>query len=238
MQKPASWAQLSQWPTTKQNNSMDKKDNQFVIEGTIKALISFIPGIGGAIGSILSDILADRKEQRVNDFLQALKDEISENKERINSEFISKVDFLDVFEATTIKIANERSEEKRNAFKNILLTGILSPNYTYDDLENQMRILEQLNESHIFLLRFFKSPKTFRPEVSQIRTSTFLSFFRTLLPSWEYDYLKDHLNDLEINSLIENVSQNLQTMMTNVTIDNFTATLTSRGATFVSFILR
>jgi hypothetical protein len=217
---------------------MEKKDRQFVIEGTVKALITFIPGIGGAIGSILSDALADRKEQRLNDFLQALKDEISENKTQINSDFISKVDFLDVFEATTTKIANERSEEKRNAYKNILSSGILSQDYTYDDLENQMRILEQLNADHILLLRFFKSPKTFSPEVDQTQNHTFLNFFKTLLPNWEQEYLKDHLNDLEINRLIENVSRNLQTMMTSVTTDNFTNTLTSRGTMFVSFILR
>jgi hypothetical protein len=217
---------------------MDKKDKQYVIESSVKALITFIPGIGGAIGSILSDALADRKEQRLNEFLQSLKDEISENKEQINSDFISKVDFLDVFEATTTKIANERSEEKRSAFKNILLTGILSPNYTYDQLENQIRILDQLNADHILLLKFFKSPKTFNPEAAQIRTGTILSFFRTLLPNWEHDYLKDHLNDLEIHNLIDNVSRNLQTMMSGVTGENFTGTLTSKGATFALFILR
>jgi hypothetical protein len=217
---------------------MDKKDKQYVIESSVKALINLIPGIGGAIGSILSDALADRKEQRLNEFLQSLKDEISENKNQINSDFVSKVDFLDIFEVTTTKIANERSEEKRNAFKNILLTGILSPNYTYDQLENQIRILDQLNADHILLLKFFKSPKTFTPEAAQIRTATILSFFRTLLPNWDYDYLKDHLNDLEINNLIDNVSRNLQTMMSGVTTDNFAGTLTSKGATFVSFILK
>jgi cadmium resistance protein CadD (predicted permease) len=217
---------------------MDKKDKEYILEGTIKGLITFIPVIGGLIGSLLSDTLADRKEQRLNDFLKDMKDAIDENKERLNSDFISKVDFLDVFEATTNKIANERSDEKRSAFKNILLNGILSPNYTYDDIENQMRILDQLNADHILLLKFFKSPKTFNSEAAQINSGTYLGFFRALLPNWEFDYLKDHLNDLEINRLIENLTGNMQTMMTRVSIDNFTGTLTSRGATFASFILR
>ena len=218
---------------------MEKKDKNFIKEGVVKGLITFIPGIGGLIGSILSDILADRKEQRLNEFLQSLQNEISDNKERLNSDFVSKVDFLDIFEYATNKIANERSEEKRMAFKNILLRGILTAQTTYDDIENQMRILEQLNSDHILLLRFFKSPKTFNSGSSNIRTSTISSFFRQLLPNWENDYLFDHFTDLENNRLIEKyVTGNWQTMMTGVTSDNFTGTLTSRGATFVSFILR
>ena len=219
-------------------SNMDKKDRQFVVEGTIKALITFIPGIGGAIGSILSDALADRKEQRLNEFLEDLRNEIAENKDRINIDFVSKVDFLDIFESTTLKIANERSEQKRNAFKNILVTGILSNHHTYDDLDNQIRILEQLNADHILLLRFFRAPKEFNSESSQIRTSTVLNFFTSLLPSWNREYLHDILSDLEINRLIKNVSGNLQTMMTSVTTDNFNGTLTSRGSIFVTFILR
>ncbi|MBO9564226.1 MAG: hypothetical protein J7621_15690 [Niastella sp.] len=217
---------------------MDKKDRQYVIESSLKALITFIPGIGGAIGSILSDALADRKEERLNIFLQDLKSEIDNNREAVNKTFVSKTDFLDVFDATANKIANERSAEKRNAYKNILLNGILSPSYTYDDLENQMRTLSVLNEDHILLLKFFNSPQAFSEKSKSLKTGTFLQFFKQILPHWENDYLKDILNDLEVNRLINNISNNLQTMIMNVSADHFTDTLTSKGKTFVSFILR
>ena len=186
---------------------MDKKDKQYIVEGTIKGLITFIPGVGGLIGSLLNDALADRKEQRIYEYLQSLKDEINENKEKLNTQFISTIDFLDIFEATTTKITNERSEEKRKAFKNIMLTGILSPHYSYDDIENQIHILEQLNTNHILLLRFFKSPKAFSlSESSQARSGTYKGYFRAIFPNWEYDYIYDHLNDLEGNRLIDNMT--------------------------------
>ncbi|MBO9681747.1 MAG: hypothetical protein J7502_03570 [Flavisolibacter sp.] len=61
---------------------MDKKSKEFVIETSAKALISFIPLIGGAIGSILSDVLAERKEQRMQDFLSQLSKDLEDHKDR------------------------------------------------------------------------------------------------------------------------------------------------------------
>jgi hypothetical protein len=219
---------------------MDKDEKRFVIEGAVKALIALIPGIGGTIGSILSDALADRKEQRIKEFLSALKTEIEANKMIINTEFINKNDFLDVFEITTRKIANERSEEKRSYFKNILLHGMLSANDTYDEVEYQMRILEQLNNNHLFLLRFFRSPKQYGLEngISQVRENILLRLFRQIFPAWDIDHLFDHLKDLENSRLIEDVTGNFRTMTSGLTIDNLEGKLTSKGATFISFIVR
>jgi hypothetical protein len=218
---------------------MNKEDRRFVIEGTLKALVSFIPGIGGAIGSILSDTLADRKEQRISELLSELKTEIDAQKESVNESFISKGDFLDIFEATVNKVANERSEQKRIAFRNILLTGILSTQYSYDDVEFQMRILEQLNQDHILLLRLFKTPKNFVTEdKDSYKSNTLLRLFRQILPNWDVDYIFDSLNDLQNMRLIESITSNWQTMMTSVTLETLEGKLTSKGMTFVMFILR
>jgi predicted S18 family serine protease len=217
---------------------VDKEDRRFVIEGSIKALVSFIPGIGGAIGSILSDALADRKEQRLNEFLAGLKTEIDANKDSLNKEFVSKVDFLDIFEKAFLRVAEERAEVKRLAFRNILLTGILGSNGDYNELERQIRILDLLDEEHISLLKFFSSPGTFSIESSTANANTMLRYFTSVFPFWSKDKLIDLLNDLETNRLIENYSGNLQTMMSGVSFANFTNGLTLKGKRFVDYILR
>lgn len=220
---------------------MEKEERQYVLESSTKALITFIPLIGGAIGPLLSDALADRKEQRINEFLRKLKEDLDKNKELVNSHFLNKDDFLDIFESTAKKIANERSELKREAFKNILVHGILSGTYTYDEVENQMRILDLLSADHIILLKLLNHPKSFNAtniDITKIRSSTYLGLFRQIFPNWDKDYLFDYMRDLENNRLIEDITNNFQTMMTNVIADNLEGKLTSRGATFISFILQ
>ena len=218
---------------------MEKQDKQAIIESFTKAVISFVPGIGGAVGSILGDVLAHRKEKRINEFLETIKEDIINNKEQVNLDFVSKEDFLDVFEGTAKKIANERSEEKRQAYKNILVHGILSNGYSYDEVENQMRILDLLSSDHILLLNLFASPINFKLENANLKSAgTYWALLKQILPNWERDYAYDHIKDLENNRLVEGVAENFQTMMMNVTLSSLEGKLTSRGATFVSFILR
>ena len=211
---------------------MEKEDKLFIIESSLKAIASCIPIIGGVGTSIWSDISADRKAQRLKVFLNDLDNELKKNTARINNDLVSKEDFVDVFEMTAKKIAVERSEEKREAFKNILLNGILTPNHTYDELENQIRILDQLNSDHIIVLKIFSSKK----EVSG--ANTFHKFFKEILPGWEFDYIKDHLGDLENLRLIDNIIGNFQTMFTIVNFETVRSRLTSRGISFLYFILR
>jgi hypothetical protein len=217
---------------------MNKEDRNYVIESTTKALVSFIPGIGGAIGSILSDALADRKEQRLKEFLESLKQQVESNQDMVNHDFIKKVDFLDIFEKTATRIRDERAVEKRIAYKNILLHGIFSSNCTYDEIETQIRILDQLFPDHLVLLRLFHSPTNFLTETtSNLVGGSFGNIFRKLFPNWEWDYLVDSLFELESLRLIESLSPNLKTMMVGVSVQSLEGKLTSRGKTFVKFVL-
>ena len=134
---------------------MNKEDRQFVYEASAKAALELIPGIGGCIASILGDTLADRKEERFREMLKGLASEIEANRERVDAEFVSKGDFLDIFESITKRVVNERSEEKRLAYRNILLAGIFSSAGDYDQVEYQMRILDQLDRDHITILFIF-----------------------------------------------------------------------------------
>ena len=72
---------------------MNDPNNEEESDIAVKALINLIPGVGGAIGSILNDKLAARKDARIKEFLESLKNDLEKNTKNINSNFVSKDDF-------------------------------------------------------------------------------------------------------------------------------------------------
>jgi hypothetical protein len=58
-------------------------------------------------------------------------------------------------------VIDERIEAKRIAYKNIILHGILSNDRSYNELEEQILILDQIYTDHLELLHFFYSPEKY-----------------------------------------------------------------------------
>ena len=133
-----------------------KKEN--VIEKgmvAIKGITAMIPVLGGTLTSVWSDIdaiQAKRKHERLEEFYLSLEMEVQKIKEQINESYINQPDFLDVFEQTARHIVNERKEEKRILFRNILLSSITAKECSYDKTEKYLRILEQMNGLELSLI--------------------------------------------------------------------------------------
>ena len=109
---------------------MNKKD--IIEKGLIaaKGITAMIPVLGGTLTSVWSDIeavQAKRKFDRLEDFYINLKEELEEVKNQLEVSYISKPDFLDIFELTARYIVNERTEEKRVLFRNIFMTVCFYP---------------------------------------------------------------------------------------------------------------
>ncbi len=223
--------------------NLNKTEKRFVIEGTVKALLSFIPMVGGAIGSILNDALQDEKEQKMLELIESLSFELALHKNKINTSFVSNVEFLDLFEKTSRRVIDERIEAKRIAYKNIILHGILSDDSSYYELEEQIRILDQIYADHLELLHFFYSPETYlskknMPLIGGYTGSTYGSFLKQTFPSFDLEKLTDLFFDLENLRLIMKMSDELQTMFMNVSYNSFNNKLTKRGKLFVEYILK
>ncbi len=218
---------------------MEKADWFDSFHTAAKALISIVPFFGGIMGSIYGDVLGEIKENRLKDFINSIKKEVDENTERMNKEFINNVEFLDLFEITAKRIVDERSEKKRLGYKNILLKGVFSSGHTYDETEAQLKILDQLTDSHLILLSLFFNPQVFSKNIDLTRHfgNTYLSLLKIILPGWDYDFLVDHLIDLENLRLIDKISDSLRVVLTKVQLNMLEGKLTSRGMSFVVFIL-
>jgi len=211
-------------------------------ESIEKALIAAIPYIGGSISSLLGDYQDRKKHERLTNFFTSLQVDINDLKDQVNSKFISTDDFLDIFEKTSRKIADERNEEIRIAFKNILLNSIISDNITYDKVEVFLKTLERLRPDHIFLLSILNNPIKFdidrgKPVGDGGGISTTLrSIMKKLLPDWEESAIIEIVSDLENERLVKDFVHNFGTMMTDSGIHHMTGKLTEKGSEFCNFI--
>ncbi|MCA5999720.1 hypothetical protein, partial [Bacteroides thetaiotaomicron] len=212
-----------------------KKEN--VIEKgmvAIKGITAMIPVLGGTLTSVWSDIdaiQAKRKHERLEEFYLSLEMEVQKIKEQINESYINQPDFLDVFEQTARHIVNERKEEKRILFRNILLSSITAKECSYDKTEKYLRILEQMNGLELLILRILQNPSEFNRQngekikdpnaptpgyrnlIIYTRTYFFIEMLSELLNAAQED-VAESIYYLESNRLIvDNVS--LSKLQTN-----------------------
>jgi hypothetical protein len=208
----------------------------------VKALISAVPFLGGPILAVIGDIQSIRKEKRFIEFINGLQEDIHNLSGHVNAEFISKEDFLDIFEQTARKIVMTRQEAKRTAFRHILSNAILSSNISYDEVEEFLSLVERFREEHIFLLSILRDPVKYDEETGNRvgkgggRMTSISQIMRQLLPGWNKDLILEVTTVLENERLIQHITAKYNMTLTDQGINHLVNSLTPKGMRFVAFI--
>jgi len=212
-------------------------------ETAVKSLISAVPILGGPISTVIGDIQSIRKDRRFIEFINGLQKDIRNLSDHINAEFVSKEDFLDIFEQTARKIVMTRQEAKRTAFRHIFSNAILSSNATYDEVEEFLSLMERFREEHIFLLSILRDPVKYNEETgSRVgkgggrMTSSISKIMRQLLPDWNKDLILEVTTVLENERLVQHITSRYNMTLTDQGINHLVNTLTPKGTRFVAFI--
>ena len=210
----------------------------------VKALTSAVPVLGGPILTIIGDIQSMRKEKRFLELVNGLREDLHNFSDRVNTEFVSTEDFLDIFEQTARKVAMTRQEVRRTAFRHILSNAILSSDVSYDEIEEFLSLVEGFREEHIFLLGILRDPVKYDEETGNrvgkgggIMTSVSQIMGR-LLPDWAEEQILEVTTVLENERLVQHITSRYKTMLTDRGINHLANTLTSKGMRFVAFISR
>ena len=209
----------------------------------VKALISAVPTLGGPISTIIGDIQSIRKEKRFLEFINGLREDLHNFSDCVNAEFVSKEDFLDIFEQTARKIVMTRQEAKRTAFRHILSNAILSSDVSYDEVEEFLSLVERFREEHIFLLSILQNPVKYDEETGNRvgkgggMATSISQIMEQLLPDWTENLILEVATVLENNErLVQNITSRYNTMLTDQGINHLVNTLTPKGIRFVEFI--
>jgi len=219
-----------------------------------KAAIETIGGIIPIVGFVdsfydnLNYIQAERKQKRVTDFVIQLSEDLKELKDSIQEDYVSNDEFLDVFEKASRYIANERTEQKRTFFKNILCKSMISKDCDYDKTERYFRLLDNLSDIELSILAVLENPEEYNKKHGMIIIDPVNSYYQTIWNQADTGGLLTKLLGLKIDDvseaitvlfsnglLIENVLQ--KAIRTNGnTIHVLDNLLTRKGRDFVRFL--
>lgn len=147
----------------------------------VKELVRLLP-LGSTAVEIFDEFQSKqikRKIQRLEEFYGNLAASVNAVSDRVNQEFVSKDDFLDVFEEATHYVVLERHENKRLFFKNILVNSIISLDCDYDKTERYFRLLDVLTEIELRILAVLDNPDSYNKSHGMIIKDSIHNAYQT-----------------------------------------------------------
>lgn len=177
-----------------------EKDIKFVIYTAGKALISFIPEIGGPITSLINDFQTKEIERCIFD----LQNKISRVENKIDKNFIITRDYCLYASNSIEEIIKCRNVIKKRALENIFINATTNAITTLDEAEDYELLIYQLSEKKLGILI----------SLINIRRNESLSETVEMLMenlSIDIETLLDNIKDLEnlnlVNGIFEQYTQ-------------------------------
>lgn len=218
----------------------------------IKELFRLIPVVGGTAVEIYNEFQSkqvERKIKRLEGFYRDFSESLESIADIINTEYISKDDFLDVFEEATRYVVQERQEHKRILFKNILTNSIIASDCDYDKTERYFRLLDTLSEIELTILAVLDNPERYNSNHKMIIPDPIPNPYQT---SW-YDVTAEGIMTQLLGIIIHELEGAITVLISNgLVLDDFRRKrlhtngnpihvldhlLTVRGKDFVKFLM-
>jgi hypothetical protein len=194
---------------------------------------------------------AQRKILRLEEFYRILSERIGDIKDEINTDYVSKEDFADIFEQTATHIMNVRIEEKRRCFQNVFVNSIVADSCSYDKTEKYMRLLVDMSSLELKILSVLNNPANYNEKVGNIikdpdEGNLYIGFslssynhidMLAKLLNESQEEIKDALYYLQSNRMIVEQSNAIRTHVNGHPIHLLDNNLTPRGKDFVNYVL-
>ena len=212
----------------------------------IKELVTYLP-LGSTAVAVYEELRSkqiERKIRRLEEFYTILADSIKGVEDKINQDFVTKDDFLDVFEEATRFVVLERQVEKRRLFKNILTNSITSMESDYDKTERYFRLLDNLGELELRVLAVLANPVNYNQEHGMIIPLPDTGFWNkvtamgvlTQLLGLKHHEVEEAITILFSNGLVIENAMGKQLQTNGNTLRVLENLLTIRGRDFVKYL--
>ena len=196
--------------------------------------------------------IVKRKLNRLEELYNSLLERLTNIEGEINSDYVCKEDFEDIFERTASYIMNERINDKRRCFQNIFINSITASFCSYDKTEKYMRMLDSMGWLELRILGVLNNPSKYNEDEGYIikdspNDNSFwgavlsgknsMDILAILLKESKEDIM-DALYYLENNRLIIKQSNAIHTQFSGNSIHILENMLTPKGKEFVAFIMQ
>jgi hypothetical protein len=176
---------------------------------TVRTILQFIPfGIGSALEVQILDRMAERDQQRFQDFVRGLAEEVrrlvTKFPNTMNKDNFDTDEFRFILREVLTRAAREHREEKVKAFRAILLNSMIQDLRTgFDRKAFFLEVVDALGADHLKLLRHLYSR---RREVGAEATESVANIWRTFEAGDEatQNHLYSGLDSLATRMLILN----------------------------------
>ncbi len=133
-----------------------RKDPSDHVLAAVKAGLSLVPGVGGALASLVSDYIPTATEKSRTRAIELLCRRLDELGERIDVEAVDKDDFAELFKSCCLSIVRSHRDDKLRAATAILANLLLREGdpdkLTYTELDHFSRCVETLSSGAVEVL--------------------------------------------------------------------------------------
>ena len=207
----------------------------------VGAALSAIPIAGGPLAAAANAFLSRRQNRRFSEFLLKLSEDMRAVEDRVNKEVFASDDFPDIVEELFSKATEAKRQERLDALRAVFINLVLSDVVSYDDAEELIALVSELQERHIIMLRILADPVRADRELGNVvgsgggMSTSFSQIFGKLLPRWTDEQIERTWADLYERKLHK--SGGTKAMMTDKGIHQLEGRLTPFGKRVVRVII-
>jgi len=130
--------------------------NQFIdyVCATSRAVLGPIPVVGSALAELVTSVIPNQRIDRVAEFAKILKNNVSEDHEKLIRLQLENENFTDLLEESLMQVVRSTTNERRMYISSIVEKGISSEKVNLIELKQLLKILGEINEIEVIWLRF------------------------------------------------------------------------------------
>lgn len=225
---------------------LKKVENLAISSNTIEAILNIFkatlataPFCGG-IASLITDYIPSSRFQRLEKFAEQIAGDLQKISDRVNESYILTDDFAFLFEKCFRGVAENPQKEKISSFRGILINSAVRKDYSEEEKEYFLTLVNTLSALHIRILRFMAYPIEYLKDSGIAKnqiTGGFSSFFPIAIPGVNLSVIESAFGDLYQSGLINTDKTIFRTMTSGEGLNLLGNRVSDLGKRFVQFCI-
>jgi hypothetical protein len=203
------------------------RDNSLAVS---LAGLNAVPIVGGAIATMISELVPRRKQERIVGFVKALREDLEADRARLDTEFVRTADFDRMVEDVLDRVQAVRSEDKLGYWAALLAGLSASDRPGPSDRDRMINTLDRLSKPHLRLLHVIAATNEPPPNLYMGGVSATLTW---KMPDVAEGEARELWNELAREGIVDEYPSGV---MTAQGAGNLAGRLTDRGREFVRML--